>query len=50
MIELLDPADKHLTFVTDREREEASHIGQPMKHMAIFRTPRGDHFVCYDGK
>ncbi|KAI8337469.1 hypothetical protein BC941DRAFT_425346 [Chlamydoabsidia padenii] len=46
--QLLDPADKNLTFVTDREREEASHIGQPIKHMAIFRTPRGDHFVCYD--
>ncbi|KAI8340675.1 hypothetical protein BC941DRAFT_417893 [Chlamydoabsidia padenii] len=46
--QLLDPDDKQLTFVTDREREESSHIRQPLKHIAIFRTSRGDHFVCYD--
>ncbi|ORZ25372.1 hypothetical protein BCR42DRAFT_400016 [Absidia repens] len=46
--QLLNPADKHLSFVTEREREESSHIRQPLKHIAIFRTPRGDHFVCYD--
>ncbi|KAI8098883.1 uncharacterized protein BX664DRAFT_254586 [Halteromyces radiatus] len=46
--QLLDPDDKRLTFVTDREREESSQIRQPLKHIAIFRTPRGDHFVCYD--
>jgi hypothetical protein len=48
-IELLDPDDKRLKFITEREREESSHIRQPLKHIAIFRTPRGDHFVCYDG-
>ncbi|CAO3596427.1 unnamed protein product [Absidia cylindrospora] len=46
--QLLDPDDKRLKFITDREREESSHIRQPLKHIAIFRTPRGDHFVCYD--
>ncbi|KAI8062883.1 hypothetical protein BC940DRAFT_307979 [Gongronella butleri] len=46
--QLLDPADRHLTFVTEREREDLSQIGQRLKHIAIFRTPRGDHFVCYD--
>ncbi|ORX58117.1 hypothetical protein DM01DRAFT_1219091 [Hesseltinella vesiculosa] len=46
--QLLDPADRNLTFVTERERDDLSHIRQPHKHIAIFRTPRGDHFVCYD--
>ncbi|CAO3653732.1 unnamed protein product [Cunninghamella echinulata] len=46
--QLLDPNDKQLAFVTEREREEYILLRRTMKHIAIFRTPRGDYFVCYD--
>ncbi|KAI9480525.1 MAG: hypothetical protein EXX96DRAFT_501510 [Benjaminiella poitrasii] len=48
--QLLNPADKKLAFVLEREREVSSSLNlrQPIKHMAIFRTPRNHYFICYD--
>ena len=48
---MLNPADKSLSFVTDRENDtpRMSIRSSSVKHIAVFRTPRGDHLVCYDG-
>lgn len=36
----------------EREKEVSSSLNlrQPIKHIAIFRTPRNHYFICYDGK
>ncbi|KAI9491138.1 hypothetical protein BDB00DRAFT_834665 [Zychaea mexicana] len=47
--QMLNPADRSLSFVTEREKDESRmSIRPPVKHIAVFRTPRGDHLVCYD--
>ncbi|KAI7906587.1 uncharacterized protein BX663DRAFT_497013 [Cokeromyces recurvatus] len=47
--QLLNPADKNLAFILEREKEASSlNLRQPIKHIAIFRTPRNHYFVCYD--
>ncbi|KAI8370340.1 uncharacterized protein BYT42DRAFT_581901 [Radiomyces spectabilis] len=48
--QLLNPADKNLSFITEREREESPlNLRQiSRKRVAIFRTPRKDYFICYD--
>ncbi|KAI8142369.1 hypothetical protein BJV82DRAFT_516682 [Fennellomyces sp. T-0311] len=47
--QMLNHADKSLSFVTEREKDESRmSIRPPVKHIAVFRTPRGDHLVCYD--
>lgn len=45
--QLLNPADKSLAFIIEREKEPI-HLRQPIKRIAIFRTPRGHYFICYD--
>ncbi|CAO3599866.1 unnamed protein product [Absidia cylindrospora] len=48
---MLNPYDEHLTFVTDREKQESSlKIHLPIKRISVFRTPPGDYLICYDGK
>ncbi|KAI8384448.1 uncharacterized protein BYT42DRAFT_529476 [Radiomyces spectabilis] len=47
--QLLNPRDRQLSFVTDREKEESNLSLRPtVKHIHVFRTPSGHHFVCYD--
>ncbi|CEP18798.1 hypothetical protein [Parasitella parasitica] len=48
--QLLNPGDKNLAFITEREREVSCSLNlrQPVKHIAIFRTPRNHYFICYD--
>lgn len=49
-LEMLNPDDRSLSFITEREKDESRlNIRAPMKHIAVFRAVRGDHFVCYDG-
>ncbi|KAG1464906.1 hypothetical protein G6F56_004988 [Rhizopus delemar] len=36
-----------LAFIIEREKEPI-HLRQPIKRIAIFRTPRGHYFICYD--
>lgn len=51
IVELLNPADKSLSFIIEREKEPTSlNLRQSIKRIAIFRTPRNHYFVCYDGK
>ncbi|KAI9282533.1 hypothetical protein BY458DRAFT_428538 [Sporodiniella umbellata] len=45
--QLLNPSDKNLSFIVEREKEPIQ-LRQPMKHIAIFRTPRNHYFLCYD--
>lgn len=48
---MLNPDDRSLSFITEREKDESRlNIRAPMKHIAVFRAMRGDHFVCYDGE
>ncbi|KAI9244297.1 hypothetical protein BDA99DRAFT_448523 [Phascolomyces articulosus] len=48
--QMLNPADRSLTFVTERENDESRKIlrSSSVKHIAVFKTPRNDHLVCYD--
>ncbi|CDH56451.1 rho guanyl nucleotide exchange factor [Lichtheimia corymbifera JMRC:FSU:9682] len=47
--QMLNPDDRSLSFITEREKDESRlNIRAPMKHIAVFRAVRGDHFVCYD--
>ncbi|RCI05119.1 RHO1 GDP-GTP exchange protein 2, partial [Rhizopus stolonifer] len=48
--QLLNPGDRNLAFILEREREVSSslHLRQPIRHIAIFRTPRNHYFMCYD--
>ncbi|KAG1141973.1 hypothetical protein G6F37_006144 [Rhizopus arrhizus] len=47
--QLLNPADKSLSFIIEREKEPTSlNLRQSIKRIAIFRTPRNHYFVCYD--
>ncbi|KAI7850157.1 hypothetical protein BDC45DRAFT_519118 [Circinella umbellata] len=48
--QMLNPSDKSLSFVTDRENDPSriSIRSSSVKHISVFRTPRGDHLVCYD--
>ncbi|KAI9033768.1 CNH domain-containing protein [Phycomyces nitens] len=46
---LLNPGDKHLKFITEREREEANlQLRQQMIRIVVFPVPLGDYFLCYD--
>lgn len=51
-IELLNPGDRNLAFILEREKEVSTSLNlrQPIKRIAIFRTPRNHYFICYDGK
>ncbi|KAK4511309.1 uncharacterized protein ATC70_012524 [Mucor velutinosus] len=48
--QLLNPGDKNLAFILEREKEVSSSLNlrQPIKRIAIFRTPRNHYFICYD--
>ncbi|KAF7731444.1 RHO1 GDP-GTP exchange protein 2 [Apophysomyces ossiformis] len=48
--DMLNPDDKQLKFVTDREKEEAGlHLRPSIKRIALFSVPSRDcYFVCYD--
>jgi hypothetical protein len=50
--ELLNPGDRNLAFILEREKEVTTSLNlrQPIKRIAIFRTPRNHYFICYDGK
>ncbi|KAL0095975.1 hypothetical protein J3Q64DRAFT_1705606 [Phycomyces blakesleeanus] len=46
---LLNPGDKHLKFITEREREESNlQLRQQMIRIVVFPVPLGDYFLCYD--
>ncbi|CAO3596706.1 unnamed protein product [Absidia cylindrospora] len=46
---MLNPYDEHLTFITEREKQESSlKIRLPVKRISVFRTIPGDYLVCYD--
>ncbi|KAI8338285.1 hypothetical protein BC941DRAFT_425165 [Chlamydoabsidia padenii] len=46
---MLNPEDDHLTFITDREKQESTlKIKVPIKRISVFRTTPGDYLVCYD--
>ncbi|GAA5799436.1 hypothetical protein HPULCUR_004851 [Helicostylum pulchrum] len=48
--QLLNPSDRNLAFILEREKEVSSSLNlrQPIKRIAIFRTPRNHYFICYD--
>ncbi|KAI8642651.1 hypothetical protein BD408DRAFT_386991 [Parasitella parasitica] len=48
--QLLNPGDRHLAFITEREKEvsRSLNLRQPVKRIAVFRTPRNHYFMCYD--
>lgn len=47
---MLNPHDKRLSFVTEREKDESRlNLRPPVKHISVFRTPLEDYLVCYDG-
>ncbi|EPB84136.1 hypothetical protein HMPREF1544_09124 [Mucor circinelloides 1006PhL] len=48
--QLLNPGDRNLAFIMEREKEVSSSLNlrQPVKRIAIFRTPRNHYFICYD--
>ncbi|KAG2191911.1 hypothetical protein INT46_006793 [Mucor plumbeus] len=48
--QLLNPGDRNLAFIMEREKEVSSSLNlrQSIKHIAIFRTPRNHYFICYD--
>lgn len=48
--QLLNPGDRNLSFILEREKEVSSSLNlrQPIKRIAIFRTPRNHYFICYD--
>lgn len=52
LLELLNPGDRNLSFILEREKEVSTSLNlrQPIKRIAIFRTPRNHYFICYDGK
>lgn len=52
LLELLNPSDRNLAFILEREKEVSSSLNlrQPIKRISIFRTPRNHYFICYDGK
>ncbi|CAO3681691.1 unnamed protein product [Rhizopus microsporus] len=48
--QLLNPADKNLSFIMEREKEPTTlNLRQSTKRIAIFRAPRNHYFICYDG-
>ncbi|KAL0095349.1 hypothetical protein J3Q64DRAFT_1693853 [Phycomyces blakesleeanus] len=48
-LDLLDPNDKNLNFITSREKDESRlNIGIDVKHISLFCNHLKEYIVCYD--